>query len=113
MGDARFGMSGRDIETAVRANLPIMTALLNNGVMGGYGAYMPDAVSNHQSNQLTGNYAAIGAALGAYSEKIESAGDVRAALVRGIEQTEEGRPVLLELITREVPVLAMANKWWM
>ena len=113
VGDAGFGMSGLDLETATRANLPIMTVLLNNGVMGGYGAYMPDAVNNHQSNQLSGDYAAIGAALGAYTEKIDSAVDVRAALARGIEQTEKGRPVLLEFITREEPVLAMANKWGM
>lgn len=113
VGDAGFGMSGMDFETATRAKLPIMTVLINNGVMGGYGAYMPDAVENYQSNALGGDYTAIAKALGGYAERIESASDVRAALARGIEQTEKGRPVLLEFMTREEPVLAMANKWGM
>jgi len=113
VGDAGFGMSGMDFETATRANLPIMTVLINNGVMGGYGAYMPHAVKNFESNRLGGNYTEVASALGGYTERVESASDVRAALTRGIEQTESGRPVLLEFITREEPVLAMANKWGM
>jgi acetolactate synthase-1/2/3 large subunit len=113
VGDAGFGMMGMDFETASRENLPIMTVLVNNGVMGGYGAYMPDAVENFGSNKLTGKYADIAAALGGYSETITSASQVRDALTRGIEQTEKGKPVLLEFITREEPVLAMANKWGM
>lgn len=113
VGDAGFGMMGMDFETARRANLPIMTVLVNNGVMGGYGAYMPDAVENFGSNKLTGNYADIAKALGGYSETVTSASEVRDALTRGIEQTEKGNPVLLEFITREEPVLAMANQWGM
>lgn len=113
VGDAGFGMMGMDFETARRANLPIMTVLVNNGVMGGYGAYMPDAVENFGSNKLTGNYADIAKALGGYTETVTSASEVRGALTRGIEQTEKGNPVLLEFITREEPVLAMANQWGM
>jgi thiamine pyrophosphate-dependent acetolactate synthase large subunit-like protein len=113
VGDAGFGMMGMDFETASRANLPIMTVLLNNGVMGGYGAYMPDAVENHGANKLTGKYADVASALGGYTETITNASEVRDALTRGIEQTEKGMPVLLEFITREEPVLAMANKWGM
>jgi acetolactate synthase-1/2/3 large subunit len=52
-------------------------------------------------------------AMGGYAERIEKAADVRAALARGIAQTRAGRPVLLEFVTREEPVLAMANKWGM
>ena len=44
MGDAAFGMVGMDFETAVRARLPILTIVMNNGLMGGYGEWMPDAV---------------------------------------------------------------------
>ena len=36
MGDGAFGMSGLDLETAVRAELPITTVLLNNGAMATY-----------------------------------------------------------------------------
>ena len=51
--------------------------------------------------------------MGGHAERIEKASDVRAALERGIKKTEEGVPTLLEFITKEEPVLAMANKWGM
>ncbi len=113
IGDAGFGQTANDFETAVRSQLPIMTVLVNNGVMGGYGDYMPEAVEKYQSSSLGGDYTAMAQAMGGYAERIESASDVRAALSRGIEQTQAGRPVLLEFITREEPVMAMANKWGM
>ena len=45
MGDAAFGMVGMDFETAVRSRLPILTIVLNNGLMGGYTEWMPEAVA--------------------------------------------------------------------
>jgi len=113
IGDAGFGQTANDFETAVRSNLPIMTVLVNNGVMGGYGAYMPDAVEKYQSSSLGGDYTAMVKAMGGYAERIEKASDVRDALTRGIQQTQAGNPVMLEFITKEEPVLAMANKWGM
>lgn len=113
IGDAGFGQTANDFETAVRSELPIMTVLVNNGVMGGYGAYMPDAVEKYQSSSLGGDYTAMAQAMGGYAERVERADDVRAALSRGIAQTQAGKPVLLEFITKEEPVLAMANKWGM
>jgi acetolactate synthase-1/2/3 large subunit len=113
IGDAGFGQTANDFETAVRENLPVMTVLVNNGVMGGYGDYMPEAVNKYKSSSLGGDYTAMAKAMGAYAERVESASQVRAALSRGIEKTQEGRPVLLEFITREEPVLAMSNKWGM
>lgn len=113
IGDAGFGQTANDFETAVRSNLPILTVLVNNGVMGGYGAYMPDAVEKYQSSTLGGDYTAMAQAMGGYAERVEQASDVAAALTRGIKQTEAGKPALLEFITKEEPVLAMANKWGM
>jgi acetolactate synthase-1/2/3 large subunit len=113
IGDAGFGQTANDFETAVRSKLPIMTVLVNNGVMGGYGAYMPDAVERYQSSSLGGDYTAMAKAMGGYAERIEKASDVRDALTRGIQQTQDGNPVVLEFITREEPVLATANKWGM
>ena len=113
VGDAGFGQTANDFETAVRLKLPIMSVLVNNGVMGGYGAYMPDAVEKYQASSMTGDYTAMAKAMGGYAERIEKASDVRAALTRGIQQTQAGNAVLLEFITREEPVLAMANKWGM
>lgn len=113
IGDAGFGQTANDFETAVRAGLPILTVLVNNGVMGGYGDYMPDAVERYQSSSMGGDYTAMARAMGAHAERIEIAADVRDALQRGIEHTESGMPTLLEFITKEEPVLAMANKWGM
>jgi len=113
IGDAGFGQTANDFETAVRAGVPIMTVLVNNGVMGGYGAYMPDAVERYQASSLGGDYTAMANAMGGYAERIESSSDVRTALARGIEQTQTGKAVLLEFVTKEEPVLAMANKWGM
>lgn len=36
MGDAAFGMSGLDLETAVRCQIPITTVVLNNSGMATY-----------------------------------------------------------------------------
>ena len=113
IGDAGFGQTANDFESAVRLELPIMTVLVNNGVMGGYGAYMPDAVEKYQASSMGGDYTAMAQAMGGYAERIESASEVRDALTRGIQQTEAGKPVLLEFITKEEPVLATANKWGM
>ena len=58
MGDAAFGMVGMDIETAVRCRIPILTIVMNNGLMGGYGEYMPQAVERYAAHRLSGDYAA-------------------------------------------------------
>ena len=65
MGDAAFGMVGMDIETAVRCRIPILTIVLNNGLMGGYGEYMPQAVERYAAHRLGGDYTALATALGA------------------------------------------------
>src|SRR5205807_3249013 len=41
LGDTAFGMCGLDLETAVRERIPILTVLVNNGVMGGYERWIP------------------------------------------------------------------------
>jgi acetolactate synthase-1/2/3 large subunit len=58
---------------------------------------------------LSGEYAPIGKALGCYAEHIEKPSDLNSALQRCIEQTENGRAALLEVVTREEPRLAGMN----
>jgi acetolactate synthase-1/2/3 large subunit len=106
MGEAAFGMVGLDLETAVRCSLPVFTIVLRNGLMGGYGRYMPVATKRYRANLLTGQYAPIGKALGCYAEHIEKPSDLNSALQRCIKQTENGRAALLEVVTREEPRLA-------
>jgi acetolactate synthase-1/2/3 large subunit len=107
MGDAAFGMAGLDIETAVRCELPILTIVFNNGVMGGYGEYMPDAVERHASNRLGGDYRAVAKALGAYAERVEDPTELRAALERCIASVTSGCAALLEALTHEEPTMAV------
>jgi acetolactate synthase-1/2/3 large subunit len=104
MGDLAFGTAGMEVETAVRERIPIMTVLVNNSVMGGYGHHMPSASEKFGANKLSGTYWKVAEGLGAYSERIESPSDVAAALKRGIEATQRGQPVVLEFITKEEPV---------
>jgi acetolactate synthase-1/2/3 large subunit len=107
MGDSAFGMVAMDLETAVRAEIPILTIVMNNGLMGGYGEWMPDAVERYGANRLRGNYREIGAALGAYAERIDQPTDLRAGLERCISRVEEGQTALLEVMTHEEPALAV------
>lgn len=101
LGDAAFGMVGMDVETAVREQIPILTMLLNNSAMGNYDKYIPKASEKYRTRFLTGNYSEVARGLGAYSERIERPEEVAAAIRRGITATREGRPALLEFITRE------------
>jgi thiamine pyrophosphate-dependent acetolactate synthase large subunit-like protein len=110
MGDLAFGTAGMEVETAVRERIPIMTVILNNSVMGGYGHHMPTASEKYSSNRLSGDYAAVAKGLGAYAERVENPGDVVEAIKRGVQATKDGQPVVLEMITKEEPVYPAAPK---
>jgi acetolactate synthase-1/2/3 large subunit len=99
-----------EVETGVRERLAIMTVILNNSVMGGYGHHMPSASEQFRSNRLSGNYARVAEGLGAHAERVERAEDVRAALERAIAATRSGQPAVLEMITKEDPVYPVASQ---
>ncbi|MFB3062428.1 MAG: thiamine pyrophosphate-requiring protein [Candidatus Binatia bacterium] len=101
MGDAAFGMTGLDFETAVRCGIPILSIVLNNRTMAVEIPSMRLAHERYKARDLGGEYAEIGRALGGYAEKIEQPGDITAAIQRGRRATEEGKPALLEFITSE------------
>jgi acetolactate synthase-1/2/3 large subunit len=107
MGDTAFGMIGMDLETAVRARIPIVTIVLNNGLMGGYGEWMPDAVDRYGSNRLGGDYSAIGRALGAHTELVAEPAQLRPALERCVASVATGQTALLEVMTHEEHELAL------
>ncbi len=109
LGDAAFGMVGMDLETAVREQISILTVLLNNSCMGNYDRFIPKSSEKYRTRFLSGNYSEVARGLGAYSERIEKPAEVAAAITRGIQATRDGRPALLEFITREEP--DMAIKW--
>ena len=101
MGDAAFGMAGLDIETASRSNIPILTVILNNGVMTHYYDHMPYATEHWGSNKLGGDYAKVAEGLGAYSERVETPDQVAPAIQRGLEANRSGKTAVLEMITKE------------
>ena len=101
MGDAAFGMAGLDIETAAREEIPILTVVLNNGVMTHYHEHMPLATKRWGSNQLGGKYAVLSTALGAYAERVDEPKEVGAALRGGIAANREGMTAVIEVMTKE------------
>jgi thiamine pyrophosphate-dependent acetolactate synthase large subunit-like protein len=103
-GDAAIGFTGMDIETAVRERIPILSILLNNSAMAIELASMPISTEKYRATDLSGDYAAMARSFGAYGERITEPSQIVPAIRRGIEQTREGKPALLEFITRKETV---------
>ncbi len=101
MGDAAFGMTGLDFETAVRSDLPITTIVHANRGMAVEGRHMALSHDLYGTRDLGGNYADIGRALGGWAERVEEPAEVGPAILRAKQANEEGKPALLEFITSE------------
>jgi len=99
MGDAAFGMTGLDFETAVRAGIPHCTIVLNNSTMAIEIPHMKLSHEKHRARDLGGNYANLARELGGWSERVSDPNEVAGAILRAKRQTEEGRTCLLEFIT--------------
>jgi thiamine pyrophosphate-dependent acetolactate synthase large subunit-like protein len=98
-GDAAIGFTGMDFETAVRERIPILSILLNNFSMAMELPIMPVSTEKYRSTDISGDYAAMARAFGAYGERVTQPGEIVPAIRRGIEQTKKGVPALLEFIT--------------
>ena len=98
-GDAAIGFTGMEFETAVRERIPILSILLNNFSMAIELKVMPISTEKYRSTDISGDYAAMARAFGGYGERVTQPGDIKAAIQRGIEQTQAGKPALLEFIT--------------
>ena len=102
MGDAAFGMSGMEISTASRNRIGTLTILLNNSCLGGYDKHLPNASRIYGTRFLPGGeYARVAEGLGAYAERVERPDEIAPAVRRALKVTEDGRPALLEMITKE------------
>ena len=99
MGDAAFGMTGLDFETAVRSGIPSCTIVLNNSTMAIEIPHMQLSHERHNARDLGGNYAALARELGGWSERVEDPEDAGAAILRAKRATEDGKTCLLEFIT--------------
>ncbi|MDP2606020.1 MAG: thiamine pyrophosphate-requiring protein [Deltaproteobacteria bacterium] len=103
MGDAAFGMTGLDFETAVRCNIPILTIVLNNNFMAAETHSMHASHERYGTMNILGNYADLARSLGGWSERVEEPGEIVLALKRARKVTDDGKAALLEFITsREI-----------
>ncbi|MBI4571937.1 MAG: thiamine pyrophosphate-requiring protein [candidate division NC10 bacterium] len=98
-GDAAIGFTGMDFETAVRERIPVLSILLNNFSMAMELPVMQVATEKYRSTDISGNYAEMARAFGAYGERVTQPGEIIPAIRRGIRKTQEGVPVLLEFLT--------------
>ncbi|MEQ9638494.1 MAG: thiamine pyrophosphate-requiring protein [Alphaproteobacteria bacterium] len=98
-GDAAIGFTGMDFETAVRERIPILSILLNNFSMAIELKVMPTSTEKYRSTDISGDYAAMARAFGGYGERVTEPSEIIPAIKRGIEQTKNGMPALLEFIT--------------
>ena len=98
-GDAAIGFTGMDFETAVRERIPILSILLNNFSMAIELKVMPISTEKYRATDISGDYAAMARAFGGHGERITTSEEIKPAILRGIEKTKEGVPVLLEFIT--------------
>ena len=99
MGDGAFGMSGLDIETAVRSGASITTIVLNNGGMATYPGGYPTARELFDVTHMGGDYAKIAEGMGAVGITVTDPNGVADALKQAQKHNAEGRTVLLDIHT--------------
>ena len=112
IGDASFGMTGMEIETAARMGLSTLTVLLNNGGTGG------GLMSMDQPNmappamaELGGNFSQLAQALGAYSERVEQPAELADAFRRAIQATESGQAAMVEVMIKPMGTPILPDDW--
>ncbi len=100
-GDAAIGFTGMDFETAVRERIPILSILFNNFSMAIEIPIMPVSQEKYGATEISGNYADMAKAFGGYGERVTTPDEIIPAIQRGVKQTQEGLPALLEFITKK------------
>jgi thiamine pyrophosphate-dependent acetolactate synthase large subunit-like protein len=106
MGDGAIGMTGMDLETASRENIPILTVIKHDSVFSGYPANFPESDRRYKAIRQGGDYAALAKSLGLYSERVDQPGELRAAFQRALRAVKGGQPALVDVITKETTRLS-------
>ena len=101
MGDAAIGMTGMDLATASKYDIPILTIIKHDSVFSGYGKHIPEAIKRYDAAGMDGDYASVATALGCHGERVESLAGLRPALQRAITAVNEGKPALVDVSTSE------------
>lgn len=97
MGDGAFGMSGTDIETSARCEIPITTVLLNNGGMATYPGGFPVARERYNVSHMQGDYAKIAEGMGAVGITVTKVAEMRPALEKAQSLNKDGKTVLIDV----------------
>ena len=112
LGDASFGMTGMDLETAVRMKIPTLTVVLNNG---GIGSSLMNADSPSSPpltmSEMGGDFSIVARGLGAYSERVEQPSELIPAFKRAIRATDDGQPALVEVMIKTLPGPELPDSW--
>ena len=101
MGDLAFGHTATEIETAVRAEVPITTVVINNQTMGGYDEKMPVAMEKFGAGNQSGDYAGMAQAMGATAIKVDKSVEIAPALQKAQRENLEGRVTVIEIATKQ------------
>ncbi|MDP6376554.1 MAG: thiamine pyrophosphate-requiring protein [Pseudomonadales bacterium] len=101
MGDLAFGHTGTEIETAVRAQIPITTIVINNRTMGGYDEKMPVAMQRFGAGNQGGDYAGMARAMGARGIHVDTTNEIAPAIQGARRANKEGDVVVIEIATRQ------------
>ena len=101
MGDLAFGHTGTEIETAVRAEIPITSIVINNRTMGGYDKNMPTAMQRYGAGNQGGDYAGVARALGATAINVDEVEGIAPAIRQAQIANKEGKVCVIEIGTRQ------------
>jgi acetolactate synthase-1/2/3 large subunit len=111
MGDGSFGMSVGELETVIRYNMPITFITLSNSAFGwikagqrsGFGARF------HNVDFTRTDHAAVAAAYGLKSWRVEDPGELETVLKRALEA---GEPTLVDIVTQPLDEAAAPVSEW-
>jgi thiamine pyrophosphate-dependent acetolactate synthase large subunit-like protein len=109
MGDGAIGMTGLDLETAAREEIPILTVVKHDEIFSGYYRHMPVAIERYRAARQTGDYAGMARSLGLHAERVERPDELRAVFGRAIAAVRGGQPALVDVITTETHRLSVPD----
>lgn len=110
MGEGAFGMVGMDLEVAARENIPILTIVRNNAILGGEERMHPTAYKNYEFGVLSGKYAEVAQALGVHAEVVKQPEEITPAIQKAVKVVESGKPSFIEVYDRVDTDLSLYNK---
>ena len=101
MGDASFGMTGMDIETAARNHIGILTIVFNNAVMACERQVMEISTRKYDAIDIGGDYRKIAEGLNVAALRVENPSQIIPAIKDGIAVTQSGAPFLIEIMAKQ------------